>query len=280
MILCQVYCCTISKNLKLTKKEILVLAYNYKIVNPKEVFRGLTYGQWAGVWYNNLMSDKPDVFYREGKSIAFLRGNVEFSYEKQEDTKNKVFSAMTNEQRIIIQDDTAVFIPIISTMLVLGENYQGEAMNDELSLRSAARKDTVNGGPVGAQIKKRFGATRPVSRLVPNELGELDDYYAETSLFPLSVSQASLIRKTIEDPIEPGPYQAVVAGIFVIIYDLEPGKYRLSFYGRGVGRYTTRSVYDIDVLKGGSKLKDVSDPRITSNNLDGEGNPMEFVSQI
>src|SRR6188474_1864451 len=138
-----------------------VLVLDYKIADPKEVFRGLTYGQWVGVWYNNLMSQYPDIIYREGKSMAFLRGNVEFAYGKQEDPENpqnRIFSSMTNEQRIIIQDDTALFIPVISTMLSLGDTYQGQTMNDELSLRYAARRDTVNGGAVGAQIKKGEGA--------------------------------------------------------------------------------------------------------------------------
>jgi hypothetical protein len=252
---------------------VLALVNKYKIADPKEVFRGLTYGQWVGVWYNNLMSEYPDIVYREGKSMAFLRGNVEFAYEKQEDSENpqnRIFSSMTNEQRIIIQDDTALFIPVISTMLSLGDAYQGQTMNDELSLRYAARRDTVNGGAVGAQIKEGMGA---FTRLVPNEL---DDYYVETPLFPLAVSESSSIRKTIEDPLEPGPYQAVVAGIFVIIYNLEPGNYRLAFYGRGVGRYTTRSVYDIDVREGKSNLKDISNIRTTGR----EKNPMEFVKEI
>lgn len=258
-----------------------VLAYKYKIVDPKEVFRGLTYGQWVSVWYNNLMSKYPDIVYREGKSMAFLRGNVEYAYGKQEDPKNpqnRIFSSMTNEQKIIIQDDTALFIPVISTMLSLGDSYQGQTMNDELSLRSAARRDTVNGGPVGAQIKKRPGA---VVRLVPNGLdvpNELDEYYVETPLFPLSVSESSSIRKTIEDPLEPGPYQAIVVGIFVIIYDLEPGKYRLAFYGRGVGRYTTRSIYDIDVMQAESKLKDISDPKGPPVGMDED--PMEFLKEF
>jgi hypothetical protein len=260
------------------KVRVFILASNHKTVNPKEVFRGLTYGQWVGVWNNNLMSAKPDIVYHEGRSMAFLRGNVEFSYVKQEDPKNpqnKIFSSMTNEQRIIIQEDTAILVPIISTMLVLGDDYQGQGINDELSLRYAARRDTVNGGPVGAQIRRRPNGDP--SRLVENDL---NDYYVETPLFPLLVSQASSIRKTIEDPIEPGPYQAVVAGIFVIVYDLPVGKYRLSFYGRGVGRYTTRSVYDIDVEEGRSKLKDISDPKIKKEILGGEDNPMNFVNEI
>ena len=251
-----------------------VLVLDYKIADPKEVFRGLTYGQWVGVWYNNLMSQYPDIIYREGKSMAFLRGNVEFAYGKQEDPENpqnRIFSSMTNEQRIIIQDDTALFIPVISTMLSLGDTYQGQTMNDELSLRYAARRDTVNGGAVGAQIKKGEDA---LIRLVPNEL---DEYYVETPLFPLSVSESSSIRKTIEIPLEPGPYQGVVAGIFVIIYNLEPGKYRLAFYGRGVGRHTTRSVYDIEVKKGKSNLQDISDPKSIGR---PEENPMKFVKEI
>lgn len=258
---------------------VLYLDFDYTIAHPKEVFRGLTYGQWVGVWYNNLMSDYPDIFYREGKSIAFLRGNVEYAYGKQEDPENpqnRIFSSMTKEQKITIQDDTAVFIPVISTMLVLGDDSQGKVMNDELSLRYAARRDTVNGGPVGAQIVKRNLGTGAVKRLVPNEL---DEYYIETPLFPLLVSPSSSIRKTIEEPLEPGPYQALVAGIFVIIYDIEPGKYRIAFYGRGVGRYTTRSVYDIDVLEGNSKLQDISDPNISIFKK-GEDNPMDFVKQV
>jgi hypothetical protein len=255
---------------------------NYEIVDPKEVFRGLTYGQWVGVWYNNLMSQYPDIIYREGKSMAFLRGNVQFAYEKQEDPENpqnRIFSSMTNEQRIVIQDDTALFIPIISTMISLGDVYQGQTANDELSLRYAARRDTVNGGPVGAQIKKGMSA---LTRLVPNEL---DEYYVETPLFPLSVSESSSLRKTIEDPLEPGPYQAIVAGIFVIIYNLEPGHYRLAFYGRGVGRYTTRSVYDIDVKKGKINLQDISDPKFTpdqrfTQGTHGEESPMKFVKEF
>ena len=260
------------------KVGFIILTNNfYKVANPKEVFRGLTYGQWVGVWYNNLLSDKPDIVYREGKSIAFLRGNVEFSYDKQEDPKNpknKVFSSLTNEQSITIQDDTALIIPVITTQFVLGDDYQGRVMNDELSLRSIARRDTVNGGPVGAQIRKLPNG--PLFKLVSD--GELDDYYVETALFPLSVSTAGLLSRTIERPIEPGTYQAIVAGIFVIVHSFEVGKYRIGFYGRGVGRYTTRSVYDIEVKGGKEKLKDISDPGVSRGQK--EDNRMNFINDI
>ena len=256
---------------------ITVASNDFEVVDPKEVFRGLTYGQWIGVWYNNLLSDKPDIVYREGKSIAFLRGNVEYSYDEQEDPKNptnRIFSSLTKEQTITIQRDTAVLIPVITTQLVLGDDYAGQVMNDELSVRSAARRDTVNGGPVGAQIRKfSNGKWAAPSRLVRN----LDDHYVETPLFPLSVSKGSSIRKKIETPIEAGPYQALVAGVFVIIYNLNKGLYRLSFYGRGVGRYTTRSVYDINVEGNESRLVDVSGGETL---IPGQNNLMNFVNDI
>jgi hypothetical protein len=233
--------------------EFITMA-DFEIADPKSVFRGLTYGQWVAVWYNNLMSDKPDIVYREGKNMVFLRGNVEFSYEKQEEPKNRAFSSMTKEQRIKIQEDTAVFVPVISTMFALGDDYQGQVLNDELSMRLAARRDTVNGGEIGVQIRKK--PENNGKKLVD----DLNNYYIETPLFPASVSEKSLIRYTIESPIEPGQYQALVVGVFVIISTLSVGMYRLSFYGRGVGRYLTRSVYDIEVSKGKGNLVDVSDP--------------------
>jgi len=243
--------------------EIVILA-DYDIIDPKTVFRGLTYGQWVSVWYNNLMSEKPDIVYREGKGMAFLRGNVE--YQKEEDESKRVFRLLTKEFKTRIQEDTAVFIPIISTMFQIGVEYQGDVLNNELALRAAARRDTVNGGEISAQIKKKPNET--VTRLVP----DLNDFYIETPLFPLSVPVRSAYRSSIESPLDPGQYQALVAGVFVIIENLKEGDYRLAFSGRGVGKYLTKSEYDIKVYKGRTVLDDVSgDTRM------GNDNPMGFV---
>ena len=243
---------------------------DFEIADPKNVFRGLTYSQWVAIWLNNLFSDKPDINYRGGKSIAFLRGNVEYSYDEQEEPKKSVFSSLTQEQRVQIQEDTAVFVPIISTMFSLGDEYQGQVLNDELSMRSFARRDTVEGGEIGAEIRKSPENTS--KKLVD----DLNDFYVETSLFPLSVSENSKIRYTIESPIQPGPHQALVAGVFVIISSLKKGTYRLSFYGKGVGRYLTRSVYDIEVTEGKGTLTDVSGRGFTL--IPGGRNIMDFVA--
>jgi hypothetical protein len=241
---------------------------DFEIADPRYVFRGLTYGQWVGVWLNNLLSEKPDIVYHEGKSMAFLRGNVEYSYDQQVDPKRRVWSLMTREQKIKIREDTAVFIPVICTMFSLGDTYQGEVFNDELSMRNYARRDTVNGGKIAVEIRKK--PSNNPGKLVD----DLNDYYIETPLFPLSVPQASAYRSTVESPVEPGPYLSVVAGVFVIISSLKKGIYRLSFYGRGVGKYLTRSVYDIEVTEGEAKLPDVSGIRV----FERERSVMDFVA--
>jgi hypothetical protein len=237
---------------------------DFEIADPKYVFRGLTYGQWVGVWLNNLLSEKPDIVYHEGKSMAFLRGNVEFAYDQQVELKRDVYSLMTNEKQITIQEDTAVFVPVICTMFVLGNEYQGQIMNNELSMRNSARRDTVSGGKIGSNTPQRL-------------VNDLNEYYVETPLFPLSVPQASAYKSTIESPMEAGPYQALVVGVFVIIKGLKEGVYRLSFYGRGVGKYLTRSVYDIQVAPGEAKLIDVSRGTIT-HQRPGERKVMDFVA--
>jgi hypothetical protein len=225
---------------------------DFQIADPNSVFRGLTYGQWAGVWLNNLLSEKPDFVYREGKGMAFLRGNVEFTYSAPEDPKKEIFSLITQEKRITIQKDTAVFIPVICTMLGLGDEYLSQVLNDELSLRSAARRDTVNGGEVGLEI--RAAPSNTGTKMVE----DLNDFYIETPLFPLYVPKASAYRNVFQSPVEPGNYQALMTGIFVIVSRLEAGNYRLSFYGRGLGKYLTKSVYDIEVLDDEALLPDIS----------------------
>ena len=59
---------------------------------------------------------------------------------------NREFHSSVNERRIRIQRDTAVFVPVITSQFLIGDEYRGVVLNDELGLRAAARSDTVNGG--------------------------------------------------------------------------------------------------------------------------------------
>ena len=73
--------------------RVITLADYCEFVDPKDVFRGLTYGQWVAVWYNNLLSAEPDVVDRGGNGMAFLRGNVQYQrteYQKDADVKQGI----------------------------------------------------------------------------------------------------------------------------------------------------------------------------------------------
>ena len=74
------------------------------------------------------------------------------------------------------------------------------------------------------------------------------DYYIETPLYKLFVSDQSTLREHFDEPFEPGEYDAITAGYFLLLTDLEPETYRMRFGGKGKGGYVTDSIYDVVVL--------------------------------
>jgi hypothetical protein len=240
------------------------------IAEPSAVFRGLTYGQWVAVWMNQLFSNEPEINYSEtgGKGMVFLRGNLEGAYH-EDDPQHAVYTSMTNDNRLRIQADTAVFIPIVNTMLSIDDVYQGQMMKNEITMRNVARKDTVNGGNIGARIK--LSPSERSSALVD----DLNEFYVESPLFPLSIDAKNPFIDIHEPPIEPGEYQTVSVGTYVIISRWpKKGLFRLSVFGKGVGTYLTRSVYDIEIIEGLHKLKDIS--KEAESTLPAIRDPMEF----
>ena len=111
-----------------------------RIANPHTVFRGLTYGQWVSVWSNQLLSAQPDIYYGEGGSMAFLRGNVEYAFK--DDPEHRVYSLMTKDTRLKLREGAPVFVPIVNTMFLIGDEYEGQVMKDEIAMRNNARRDT------------------------------------------------------------------------------------------------------------------------------------------
>ena len=242
-----------------------------QIADPRYVFRGLTYGQWAGVWLNHLFSDKPDINYQGGKGMAFLRGNLQYAYTQ--DPAHPVFSSITKASALRIKPDTALFIPVINTKLTLDFEYQGATMKDEILMRNVTRRDTVDGGPIGIRIRKQPSNT--TYKLVD----DLNNFYVESPLFTFIIPENSAYRTFMETPMEAGTYHCVTAGIFVIVSHWTPGaKYRIAVLGTGVGSYLTRSLYDIHVSGTDSKLKDISDASDNSIITDYGSDPMSFMA--
>lgn len=211
------------------------------VVPVNENFRGLSYGQWAAIWDNWLMSADPDNAVR--KDIAFLRGNLDYApvtddeFPRFADPSSALIK--TDQNAEIIFENTAVFIPVLTAHYSIGDIYDGKKLNSDAELREAVNKDSDESLRVWALIKHRKNKSRIV--------GDLRRYRVESPLFKLSIATNSKLRQGAQDAARPGLYDTVVGGFFLIIRSLPRGKYRLEFGGSGRGNYNTSSVYDITV---------------------------------
>jgi hypothetical protein len=247
---------------KLNQDDDLIVIPSNNIVKPNELFRGLSYGDFVVNWTNWLMGDRPD--YYDGGDILFLRGNVGYYNEQNTFYDRGDIKLFRNEgvdsiigNGLMIRDDTAVLIPVITSQFDIGDHYGGAKIDDEVSLRRAVHDDLNSGGEMWATICeiKEGESAHQASKLV-NE--NLEDYRVETPRFKMIVSEQNPFREKMEVPKEPGTYDAVTGGYFILIKKLPAGKrFVIRFGAKGRGNYYTDAVYDIKVE--GRRLKSVQD---------------------
>jgi hypothetical protein len=198
-------------------------------------FKGRSYGDLVATWTNWLFSDQPD--YTETTDILFLRGNIGYYQDLQK------FYDKTNENAETVFKGTAILVPVICTFLTIGSYYDGSRIESEVGLRNAVNRTVHAGVEAWAKIKLKNGRGEAV-----NIVDDLLQYYVETPFFKLSVSERSPLRDKIDEPIDPGVYDTVTGGYFLLLRDLDPQTYRIRFGGKGKGNYVTDSVYDVIVL--------------------------------
>ena len=214
-----------------------------EVVLPYENFRGMSYGEWASIWSQWLVSDDPTY---NGEDILFLRGNV--NYMPVGDTKgapqyldpNAIYERSENNGETIFER-TAILIPILTSDYSLGDLYNGRKITSVPHLRYIANKDT-DGGSIWATIMRKGEKNHPI---VPNLL----DYRFESPLYFLSVNKNSKLRKKMDVPPKVGNYYAITVGYFIIIKSLPVGAYRLIFGGSNGNVYHTNALFDIKVIK-------------------------------
>ncbi|HZL24831.1 MAG TPA: hypothetical protein VFC05_16010 [Nitrososphaeraceae archaeon] len=234
-------------------------------VLPKETFGGLSYGEWAAEWTKWLHSEDPDTY--EGGNVLFLRGNVDYRPtgivgESPRFVNPKAIYDRTGQKGETIFEGTAIFIPVITTSLFIGDVYEGKIIKNEQELRYIVNKDTDETRKMWAVIKRK--ADKKASKLVK----DLKAFRFESPLFRLIIPKNSFLRERMEMPVKPGIYDAITTGYFIMIRGLHASKYRIIFGGEGMGAYATNSVYDIYVRKKRmERLIDSSDSVLTSKYL-------------
>jgi hypothetical protein len=223
-------------------------------LKPNERYRGRSYPEWIEEWSNLLVSSSPD--YQNGVDMLFLRGNLDYEADKSgvRYVKPGKFFDRTGSLGLTIYKNTALFIPVMSSMYSINDAYESAQLLDEEDLRNAVRNDISQGGKMWLRFKESGSDYKSV--LGKNKL---EEYYFETAVFTLRVSNQSPLIDKFETAFSPGEYETVQGGYFVILKDLAEGTYRFDFGGFGRGFYYTAAICDITV-KGESRnlVDDVS----------------------
>jgi hypothetical protein len=226
------------------------------VVSPEENFKGISYGEWAAVWTNWLLSEDPDTYY--GSDVLFLRGNINYKptgelsdsprYIDPQELHNR-----TRKNGETIYEGISIFVPVMTAYFTIGDVYDGRLVKTEEDLRDFVNKDINQTGTIWATIIKK--GNKKANKIVKN----LKEYRIESPLFKLTVSDKSPLKDKMETKQKTGIFDAVAGGYYLMIKSLPSGTYRLFFGGKGRGPYYTKSVYDI-VVKGKKRntLVDVS----------------------
>lgn len=250
---------------------IIELTLTIKVLKPKETYRGRNYSDWIEEWSNWLVSSSVD--YNSGVEMLFLRGNLDYESDQTANVNRFVkpdkFLDKTGSLGETIYENTAVFIPVMTAMYSLNDSHESVQLLDEGGLRYAVRRDISEGGKMWLRYKDSSGVYQTV---VP----DIKEYYFETSVFTLRISSENPLLTKFESPTDPGEYQTVQGGYFVILTDLSVGTYRFHFGGNGRGYYYTDAVYDIKVEP--SKPRDLTED-VSAENLNMKNNTLMITQK-
>jgi hypothetical protein len=121
-------------------------------------------------------------------------------------------------------------------------------LENEDSVRRAVRVDLAHSGKIWARIKEKN--EKRVYGVLSDVNLSISDFHVESPMFKMIVSERSPFRVHAEGgPLDPGVYDSVVGGFFILIKSLPAGLYRIRFGGKGRGQYYTDAIYDLMVQR-------------------------------
>jgi hypothetical protein len=215
------------------------------VLSPSDNYRGLPYGEFIVRWNRWLMSENPDEYRIQ--DFLFFRGNIGHHTDA-----NSLYRA----PRIEVEEGTAIFIPVITTLYSIGDSYNGSVLTDEERLRRALYEHVNAAGPFWATIQFMNNTDQPTQRIVKN----LEYFRFESPLFNLKISDKNPFLTKMDVSISPGEYTSLAGGYFILIKNLPPSMYRFRFGGKGLGKFHTDSLYEVNLLpKKRTGPKDLSD---------------------
>jgi hypothetical protein len=195
-----------------------------KIVRPQESYNGMPYGDWVARWTNWVFSDDPDSTEVQG-DVLFLRGNLKYSQDLAKAERMSLsiteqgekgvdkwasFYDRTGEDSIVIAEDKAIFVPVLTSTEFSGGVSEFGTMTTEEQVRNIARTATDESGPIWATIESY---DKSGSKQLCED--DLQNYRITSPVFKLRISERNPYWKDIiQYPINPGEYDAITDGFF------------------------------------------------------------------
>jgi hypothetical protein len=181
-------------------EKIDILDQKY-VLQPWENYRGLSYGELVARWHNWLMSENPDNY--NFTDILYLRGNIGYH------DKMDYFYFKNN---VVISQETAILIPVVTTLINYGDYHEGKLVNDEFFLRQAVYEHVNAAGPFWATLEIFDDSNKTLKKIVP----DLEIFRVESPLFHLNISPQNPFLHKMDEPVLPGIHTALGAGYFIL----------------------------------------------------------------
>jgi hypothetical protein len=236
----------------------------YKVVDPKELYRGKTYSSYVVDWFNWFLSADADS--RNSGTVVFLRSQGiprSLKREKGEDIENdssvsnlyaedegyvKKYSNEPNIRvggdRLQIREDQAVLVPILKAYEWATRPYKDFGIMQDYT---GTMIDNGDNPPNTGQI------TIDGSAVVLPPKSDMNDFRIVTPVFTAVVPEADYgrsVKDFLEDTVAPGHYPTIVDGYFVLL-EFSPGRYTVRSFGNAGreirGPFCAELIYEIEV---------------------------------
>jgi hypothetical protein len=243
----------------------LNLGQNYTVLDPRNLYLGRSYSDYAADWFNWFLSSNADN--RNSGPVVFLRSKSipdretqSYDLEVSEKTTTAASSydapnLYVNEpnirvgiDKLEIFSDQAVFVPII-----VAYDYSNLSYKDWAYLQEYCGITIDNGDNPPDLIQLTINNN--TIELPGEEKKNFSDFRIATPIFTAVVPEApygTSLKDFLESPpLSPGSYPAMITGYFVML-KFEPGNYWIHSWasaGREVrGPYFSELLYQIDVI--------------------------------
>jgi hypothetical protein len=223
-----------SKTLKKGKK------ISFTVFESFDIFRGRTFGEWTGDWWNWVVSEDPD--YWQTGPVHFLSPG----FARDDKGRTIPISLKFVNKKEIVFSDQAILLPVLNTMV---DSKTFPYLDSEEKMRREVRGDNDASPPL-----QNNSFTIDTESLIDDTGKNWSDLRVESPVFTLKVPDVPpgvSNKDRFDIPlVYPGNFDAVADGYWVFIKSLpvDDQTYSIAWTSKGIHSYTTGADYTITVI--------------------------------